>query len=77
VCVVVARSGWLHRTCVLPAVESVRRRSVSRWTVFVWRGLSPEPLYEQFWPEIPSGVRGWGATGDLDLGLIESMAKKS
>lgn len=33
-------------------------------------------LYEQFRPEIPSGVRGWGATGDLDLGLIEALAKK-
>jgi hypothetical protein len=34
------------------------------------------PLYEQFRPEIPEGVRGWGAVGDLDLGLIESMAKR-
>jgi hypothetical protein len=32
-------------------------------------------LYEQFRPEIPSGVRGWGATGKLDLGMIESMGK--
>lgn len=34
------------------------------------------PLYEQFRPEIPAGVKGWGAVGDLDLGLIESLAKK-
>lgn len=34
------------------------------------------PLYEQFRPEIPPGVKGWGAKGDLDLDLIESMAKK-
>jgi len=33
-------------------------------------------LYEQFRPEIPSGVRGWGATGDLDLSRIEALAKK-
>lgn len=34
------------------------------------------PLYEQFRPKIPTGVKGWGAVGDLDLGLIESLAKK-
>jgi hypothetical protein len=33
-------------------------------------------LYEAFRPEIPSGKSGWGAKGDLDLGLIESLAKK-
>jgi hypothetical protein len=33
-------------------------------------------LYEQFRPQIPAGVRGWGAVGDLDLSLIESMAKQ-
>jgi hypothetical protein len=30
-------------------------------------------LYEQFRPEIPSGVRGWGAAGTLDLGVIEGL----
>jgi hypothetical protein len=33
-------------------------------------------LYEQFRPEIPAGVKGWGAVGDLDLDRIESLAKK-
>jgi hypothetical protein len=33
------------------------------------------PLYERFRPAIPEGVKGWGAKGDLDLGLIESLAK--
>jgi hypothetical protein len=33
-------------------------------------------LYEAFRPEIPSGKRGWGAKGDLDLGLIERLARK-
>jgi hypothetical protein len=33
-------------------------------------------LYEELRPEIPSGKSGWGAKGDLDLGLIESLAKK-
>lgn len=30
-------------------------------------------LYEQFRPEIPAGKRGWGAKGQLDLGLIRSL----
>jgi hypothetical protein len=38
--------------------------------------IAAYPLYDQFRPVIPAGVRGWGAAGDLDLGLIESMAKK-
>jgi hypothetical protein len=33
-------------------------------------------LYERFRPAIPEGVRGWGAKGDLDLGLIEQLAKE-
>jgi hypothetical protein len=32
-------------------------------------------LYERFRPEIPGGKKGWGASGDLDLGLIEQLAK--
>jgi hypothetical protein len=31
-------------------------------------------LYEEFRPEIPTGVKGWGAAGDLDLDLIERLA---
>jgi hypothetical protein len=33
-------------------------------------------LYEQFRPEIPAGVRGWGAAGDLDLDRIEALAEQ-
>ncbi len=33
-------------------------------------------LYERFRPTIPSGVRGWGVKGDLDLDLIRSLASK-
>jgi len=33
-------------------------------------------LYEKFRPEIPDGVKGWGAKGDLDLNVIEGLAKK-
>ena len=31
-------------------------------------------LYEQFRPNIPEGVVGWGAKGDLDLGRISKLA---
>lgn len=30
-------------------------------------------LYEQFRPEVPSDLRGWGARGELDLGLIRGL----
>jgi hypothetical protein len=33
-------------------------------------------LYERFRPLIPAGVRGWGAKGELDLGLIHELAKR-
>ena len=33
-------------------------------------------LYERFRPAIPEGVKGWGAKGDLDLGLIGRLAKE-
>ena len=33
-------------------------------------------LYEQFRPKIPGGKKGWGAAGDLDLGLIEKLAQQ-
>jgi hypothetical protein len=36
----------------------------------VQRGFS---LYEQFRPVIPEGVAGWGARGELDLGLIRKL----
>jgi len=30
-------------------------------------------LYERFRPSIPEGVMGWGAKGNLDLGLIQEL----
>ena len=30
-------------------------------------------LYEQFRPEIPEGVRGWGAKGELDLARMRQV----
>jgi hypothetical protein len=32
-------------------------------------------LYEKFRPEIPEGMKGWGAKGELDLDAIRSLAK--
>lgn len=32
-------------------------------------------LYEQFRPEVPAGVKGWGAKGTLDIGRIVDLAK--
>jgi hypothetical protein len=32
-------------------------------------------LYEKFRPAIPEGVRGWGAKGVLDLGLVRKLAE--
>lgn len=32
-------------------------------------------LYEGFRPEIPTGVRGWGASGDLSLDKIVSLGR--
>jgi hypothetical protein len=34
------------------------------------------PLYERFRPQIPAGVKGWGAKGNLDLALIGKLAKE-
>lgn len=34
-------------------------------------------LYEQFRPEIPDGVKGWGAKGVLDLVIIKGLVKKT
>ena len=34
-------------------------------------------LYEEFRPEIPEGARGWGASGVLDLDVIEVLANET
>ena len=34
-------------------------------------------LYEQFRPQIPEGVGGWGAKGELDLGCIAKLAVRT
>jgi hypothetical protein len=37
-------------------------------------GAKAFSLYEAFRPEIPAGVRGWGAKGVLDLAKVEALA---
>jgi hypothetical protein len=32
-------------------------------------------LYEKFRPEVPAGVKGWGAAGELDLTKFEGLAR--
>ena len=32
-------------------------------------------FYERFRPEIPAGIKGWGAAGELDTEKIESLAR--
>jgi hypothetical protein len=46
--------------------------------------VSPEDLakmayvmYETFRPKIPSGVKGWGVAGELDLDLVRAMARRA
>jgi hypothetical protein len=33
-------------------------------------------LYERFRPAVPKGKQGWGAAGELDLGLLDELARK-
>ena len=33
-------------------------------------------LYERFRPAVPMGKQGWGAAGELDLGLLRELARK-
>jgi hypothetical protein len=34
-------------------------------------------LYEQFRPDIPAGVKGWGAKGELKLNTIIRLAQRN
>ena len=56
----------------LPAVEKAMKALAAS---FEPAGLAAAAfsLYERFRPEIPAGVRGWGAKGELDLKRIGSL----
>jgi hypothetical protein len=34
-------------------------------------------LYEAFRPAVPAGERGWGASGELDLGRVRGLKPTS
>jgi hypothetical protein len=59
----------------LKAVRSAMRKLARAYTP---QGLAHDAyrLYERFRPDIPAGKKGWGAKGDLDLGLIGRLAKE-
>lgn len=59
----------------LPAAHSAMKKLARAYPP---RDLAREayPLYERFRPDVPAGMKGWGARGDLDLGLIQRLAKE-
>src|SRR5262249_37628148 len=67
----------LERACGehLGAVRSALRKLAASYTPAELRKLA-YPLYEQFRPSVPEGMRGWGAKGELDLALIRRLARR-
>jgi hypothetical protein len=57
----------------LEAVRSAMRRLAKRYKPKELADVCFS-LYEQFRPAIPQGVKGWGAKGELDLGLLARLA---
>ena len=60
-----------HLAAVRAAMEELARSQ--KPDVLVARAFA---LYAQFRPQIPEGVKGWGAKGELDLELILSLGKR-
>lgn len=58
------------------ALPDVRRAMDELCRSFPSRELAYKAfsLYEKFRPEIPEGVKGWGAAGDLDMETIRSLS---
>jgi hypothetical protein len=58
------------------ALDRVRKAMEKLASAFQPKELAERSfgLYEQFRPQIPAGVTGWGATGNLDLDLIATLA---
>lgn len=57
----------------LPEVEAAMRTLARAWPPKRLAAIGFS-LYERFRPEIPEGVRGWGARGVLDLGTLRKLA---
>lgn len=60
----------------LPAVEKAMRSLADSFKPAELEAAAYS-LYERFRPAIPSGVRGWGAKGGLDLDVIVSLKRRS
>jgi hypothetical protein len=58
----------------LPEVESAMRALARSYPPKRLADLA-FTLYEQFRPDIPAGLKGWGARGRLDPARIRSLAK--
>ena len=61
------------------ALPDVRKALEELCRSFAPRDLARKAfsLYERFRPEIPEGVKGWGAAGDLDLNTIRTLEESS
>ncbi len=61
-----------------PMLHAVKEAMIALALAFDPKELAVKAfsLYERFRPAIPSGVRGWGAKGELDVNLIRSLATK-
>jgi hypothetical protein len=61
-----------------PALGDVRAAMQALASVYEPEQLARRAyaLYEQFRPQIPEGVKGWGAAGELDLDLIRSLGEE-
>jgi hypothetical protein len=59
----------------LKAVRSAMQKLAKAYTP-QQLGHDAFSLYERFRPEIPAGRKGWGAKGDLDLGLLGRLTKE-
>jgi hypothetical protein len=57
----------------LEAVRSAMRRLARRYKPKELAEVCFS-LYEQFHPAVPGGVKGWGANGELELGLLGRLA---
>ena len=58
--------GVAVETLAVEAESWRRRAEVARLSAFI----------ERFRPDIPAGKKGWGARGELDLGLVGRLAKE-
>lgn len=60
-------------------LESVREAMMTLARAFKPEELAVKAysLYEKFRPEIPPGIKGWGAKGELKIDLIRSLAEKA